>query len=73
MIPRVEEIQNLLSDNLRSLPTKTSKTANKLSFLNKFFKRETEWEASKVEYEKETDWAFLKNHFPDPDELTTPW
>ena len=73
MIPMNEKIQDLLNSNLRNIPKKTVKTQNALSFLTKFLKREVEWKASEVEYKKETDWAFLKNHYPDPDQLTTPW
>ena len=41
--------------------------------MSKFLERETEWKLSEIEYKKETEWAFLKNHFPEPDQLQTPW
>ena len=46
MIPRMEKIQNLLNEKLKSIPKKTNKTTNLLTVMNKFLKREAEWKVS---------------------------
>ena len=46
---------------------------NIISKKNDLAKKEEEWKAEEVEYKKETDWAFLKNHYPDPEQLTSQW